>query len=374
MRFNSTSAQVMRKAARGPAAIALRQSRMIRPQPVNPRAAVLVNGGSRGVMRVPARAMHPLAGLGGLGDTTGPSTSTQIQTAAKGAGISIGSAAAGAATAGSLASAGAIAGSAVPIVGTAIGAAIGIIAGMLLKKNYLNVSDMNAHEDAEVAIFRQYQPIMGKAPGRAYGLDAMTAIAKGMLHSQAGWTKNNVRQCFHNGCSKYPGNASWIDALVGGGGKPDPDTFPVAIKSWKPKTGVPAAKDFIDNVIIPVNKAHGTWVVPTNSTDRTVLYDLADAYLAKVMPDSIPYVVNAPAPAITTVPTPPVVVGSNTTGGAYTTGPAATGNTPVTPTAVPTAQQGTTTTTATPGSNSVVSSIMTNPLPLILAALAIFKG
>lgn len=145
---------------------------------------------------------------------------------------------AGAAVAGKAAGAGASAvltaagyGSVAGPVGMVVGAVIGLVAGDLLAKNYLNVAQMNAAEANEVGAFNKYKTIMGQAPGRQFGLAAMTAVWKGALHSGY-FHINNVKQCFHNGCSTYPGNASLIDISIGGGSV-DKNTFPDMLAAWK---------------------------------------------------------------------------------------------------------------------------------------------
>src|SRR5579859_6230194 len=100
MHFKSAgTALVLKRASLGPAAIALRAARR---QPYgqylsHPMGLSLTRGGSAGAVGSAFRTMR------GLGDT-GPSSSVQLQTAAKGAGISIGAGAAGVAAATSLAS------------------------------------------------------------------------------------------------------------------------------------------------------------------------------------------------------------------------------------------------------------------------------
>lgn len=287
----------------------------------SPADSLMLKRSALGPARIAARNVHLASGranndavstflrtggsLGALGDAA----AKQVETTVIGAGAKIGATAA----ASSLLPA-TMAGAWAGPVGMAAGAVIGLIAGNLLNKKYLDVGGMNNAEDAEVAAFNQYKQLGGTVPGRAIGLSSMTMVWKGALHSGY-FPKNNQKQCFHKGCSKYPGNASWIDTAINGGSK-DRNCFPDVLPSWKgnraraaqatpvapvarnnmrisvPRAGfglsglgdlaVPDAVDFIDNYFIPANAARGNgWAVPTSATEHQVLYDVADAYLAQ---------------------------------------------------------------------------------------------
>src|ERR1700731_134880 len=142
---------------------------------------------------------------------------TAGKVASAGAGATAGAAAMGA---GGYAAIGAAAGP----IGAVVGLVVGIVVTKLLTKNYLNVGQMNAAKAAEISAFNQYRRIAGQAPGRQFGLAAMRAVWKGALHSGF-FPRNQETQCFHDGCSAHPGNASLIDIALDGGSS-DRNTFP----------------------------------------------------------------------------------------------------------------------------------------------------
>lgn len=159
---------------------------------------------------VPYKSTRPLAGyrqLGRLGTSAGQ--------AAEGIGVSVASKAGGAAVSSAAVSAGVVAagGIAAGVLTAGVGLVIAFALGKLLTKNYLNVPQMNAAEDQDVAAYNQYLTIMGQAPGRAFGLTAMLAVFRGANHSGL-FPQNNGVQCFHEGCSKYPGRADWVNGFV----------------------------------------------------------------------------------------------------------------------------------------------------------------
>lgn len=321
---------------------------------------------------VPYRTTSALAGyraLGRLGDSG-------ASTAAKGVAVSVASKAGGAAAASALGVAGLAAG----VVTAGVGLVIAFALGKLLTKNYLNVPAMNASEDQDVAAYNQYLTIMGQAPGRAFGLDAMLAVFRGANHSGL-WPANNGVQCFHEGCSKYPGRADWVNGFVNDYGvhgninfldayyrfsqdrnaadfgplaynphpspsaspqsysaaatppaappgatvasvAPAPMTTPVFNPAMRFARGAlrglgqgasagPDAPNFVDNFLLPYNAAHNTWVVPHTATERQILYDVADAYLAQKGITTTPYIAvpqaaaAAPVTQVAAVPVPP---------------------------------------------------------------------
>jgi hypothetical protein len=171
----------------------------------------------------PLHVMRPMRpGLRGLG------TCTCVVAAAAKTGTSI-AASAGASAIATAAGAGAVAGP----IGIAVGAIVGLVAGDLLNKQYLNVADMNATEANEIAAFNAYRAIMGQAPGRQFGLDAMVAVWKGANHSGL-FPLNDQVQCFHEGCSAHPGDPTWIDAAVTGASTLP--TFAMAVAAWERNT------------------------------------------------------------------------------------------------------------------------------------------
>jgi hypothetical protein len=331
MHFTSPgTALVLKRASMGPAAMALRAQRMQgRNYLTNPTGNMLVRGGSMG-------HVDSLGAVGfryvGLGDT---------QAAVKGAGASYAGATAGGAASTALVGAGygAVAGP----IGAVVGLVVGLAIGALLKKNYIDVAGMNAHEDAEVATWKQYQQIIGKAAGRHFGLDAMTVVWKGALHSGL-FGRNNEKQCFHNGCSKFPGNANLIDVALTqtcGDRNCFADQLPkfMAWKQANPGVGrtipvipinrmvmrgaggrmaglgalgaftTPDAVAFVDQFLAPAN-APGTpcsghpcyWLYPTTAAEKQVLYDVADAYLDVKLPgQTTPYIAAAPPPVAVAV-------------------------------------------------------------------------
>lgn len=383
MRFDNRTAMVLKKAARGPAAIALRQQRIMR-NPAYGRssgASAVIQGGlgamsahvmrvhdgagSRGArlvsggvgMEASARTRLVSAGTGGVpgGTLSGLGVTGQTEDTAKSGAISIGSGAVGTA-AGPAIAAYIGAGSAAGPIGAAVGLIVGIVVTELLKKNYLNVANVNAAQDAELNVFQRYQQVMGRAPGRAIGLDGMRAIWKGSMHVKM-WNRQgaDATQCFHEGCFKYPGRGDWVDGTITG-------DFPKAFSKWYaaqnaapvPNTSVrsvaiaptrtavrtsllgysglgslgatnlPAAVDFIDNYYLP--QMAGTWVVPANATEHQILYDTADAFLAKqpAAASTAPYVAipNAeysPQAPTQTVPQPTNIVPPGSSGPSATT-------------------------------------------------------
>jgi hypothetical protein len=313
MHFDARSAAVMRKAARGPAEIALRNARASRVgalQPINRNAGVLVRGGSAGTMP---------RGLGALGAAAPQSTGNQVAVKTA-SGVA------------SYAAAGAIAGP----VGLVVGAIIGIVITKIFSKQYLDVTSANNIADASYAVFNQYKNIAGQVPGRQLGLAAMNAIWKGALYSGL-FPLNNQQLCFHNGCLKYRGQPEWIEATING---PD-NAFtlgtayrqfvsaaraaaasPAAVGAQIVRTGVyrgglrgfgalgaingvPEAVVLVDNYLIPANtRDNPAWLVPRTALEHQILYDVADAWLAEKHPElpTTPYVLNAPAAAYPVAP------------------------------------------------------------------------
>jgi hypothetical protein len=283
-------------------------------------------------------AFQESGGLGGLvrvGNFRGFGTLGQQSTGNKLVSSGAGSAAGGAATY-------ALAGSVAGPVGAVVGLVVGIVVTKLLTKNYLNVGQMNAAEGNEIAAFNQYRTIMGQAPGRQFGLPAMRAVWKGALHSGF-FPLNQETQCFHDGCSAHPGNASLIDTAIDGGSS-DRNTFPDLLPQFLARTqsaappmmrampvvarmgmavrpvsttiaglrgfrgfgalgqasgfpGTPEAVVFIDSFFIPANSSGAPcsghpcyWAAPQNATEHQILYDVADAYLAQQAFPSTPFI------------------------------------------------------------------------------------
>lgn len=293
----------------------------------------------------PSKAVMLTTGgsLGDLGDTTTKQAAAGV--------ASVGGKVGGAALA-TYVGAGAWAGP----IGAAAGLVVGLLAGKLLNKQYLNVAEMNAAEDTEVGAFNQYKSVQGQFPGRAVGLEAMRAVWKGALHS-GHFPQNNQKQCFHQGCSKYPGNASWIDTAINGGSR-DPNTFPDVYKKFSvdkarmvPQavmTGsvtpsvvmanygsprgmlrglgdfgtTPDAVVFIDQYFIPANLAtgHPPWAVPTSTVEHQLLYDVADAWLAVQAGSTTPYIA---APSAIPINTPGTITAADPTQGAVAPQPTA---------------------------------------------------
>jgi len=158
---------------------------------------------------VPYKSPRALAGYRSLG-----ALGQDASTVAKGAAISVASKVGGSAGGAAIGSAvGITGGLALGAVTAGVGLVIAFALGKLLTKNYLNVPQMNAAEDQDVAAYNQYLTVMGQAPGRAFGLDAMMAVFRGANHSGL-FPANNGVQCFHEGCSKYPGRADWVNGVV----------------------------------------------------------------------------------------------------------------------------------------------------------------
>jgi hypothetical protein len=177
--------------------------------PYHPAFVAFTGGGLGSLQGVGFR------GFGALGQQ-----STGNVIVAKAGGTAAGAVAGGAGGIVSYAALGSVAGP----VGAVVGLIVGIVVTKLLTKNYLNVGQMNSAEAAEIAAFNQYRTIAGQAPGRQFGLAAMRAVWKGALHSGF-FPLNQETQCFHDGCSAHPGNASLIDIAIDGGSK-DRNTFP----------------------------------------------------------------------------------------------------------------------------------------------------
>src|ERR1700731_3135233 len=170
----------------------------------------------------PAFVAYQGGGFGDLGAF--PLDPTAGKAAGAGASYAAGAGTTAALGAGGYAAIGAAAGP----IGAVVGLVVGIVVTKLLTKNYLNIGQMNAAEAAEIAAFNQYRTVAGRAPGRQFGLAAMRAVWKGALHSGY-FPRNQETQCFHDGCSAHPGNASLIDIALDGGSKdrnPFPDLLP----------------------------------------------------------------------------------------------------------------------------------------------------
>lgn len=349
MRFNDpASAAVMRKAARGPAAIALRQARLVGGVPVDFSAGRMVTGGSLGVLyRSPGNIRKNPYKLGSLGAT--------------GAAVSVGSAVAGkAAAAGATTVAeGMSMGAAAGPIGLVVGAIVAIVISKIFNKQYLDVASANSIADASLDVFRQYQAIAGQVAGRQIGLASMNAIWKGAMYAGL-FPLNNQQLCFHNGCLKYKGQPEWIEATING---PDNQftlggvynnflmaartatTAGTAVANYiTPRTGmrvalrgfghrqpeqyglgalgaingVPEAVVLVDQYLIPSNtRDNPAWLVPRSALERQILYDVADAWLAQKHPEltTTPYIAIAPTaatappvPQPSSQPVPPAVL------------------------------------------------------------------
>jgi hypothetical protein len=311
-------------------------------------------------------AFQESGGLGRVGNfrgfgALGQGAATAIEAGAAGKGAAV-----GAASLATYAGAGAVAGP----IGMVVGLVVGIVVSKLLTKNYLNVGQMNAAEGNEIAAFNQYRTIMGQAPGRQFGLPAMRAVWKGALHSGF-FPLNNETQCFHDGCSAHPGNASLIDTAIDGGSS-DRNTFPDLLPQFlarvqsaaapmmralpvtvrmglapRPGTtspvsraiaglggfrgfgalgqasgfpGTPEAVVFIDSFFIPANSSGAPcsghpcyWAAPQNATEHQILYDVADAYLAQQSFPSTPFI--AVKSALTSQQAPAAVLAAASTVG-----------------------------------------------------------
>jgi hypothetical protein len=352
MRFDARTAAVLRKASRGPAAIALRQNRlMFGNAGVGVGVSALSNGYTPATMRSSSPAprvvqvslgyvtrfkrvdgmAHNLRNLGYLGQASSAST---IEAAGAGAAARYG-ATAGATSLASWAGAGAVAGP----IGVVVGVVIGLLASKAFAKNYLNVANINVAEDDEVTAFNQYRTVAGRFAGRQVGVPAMRAVWLGAQHEgMFPLAANAPRQCFHNGCLKYGGRPDWVDSVLnhyGGPNDPAPNTFADVYPLWRaasapPATAMPAvmvgrampaigsartssrmlaglgavnpnlpaAVDFIDNYFIPANRAHSTppWAVPSTALEHQILYDMADAWLATQPIMTAQFVALQPAP------------------------------------------------------------------------------
>jgi hypothetical protein len=331
MKMSADTAAVMRKASAGPAALSLRQARVL-PGPS------LAKGGSFGALTVRQVLGPPLrpkmnakqtlalrrAGFGAVDTRTAASAGAQA-----GAGYA---ASAGTSAIVTAAGYGAVAGP----IGLVVGAIIGVVIGGLLKKNYLNVAEANAGADAAVHVFRQYQSIAGQVAGRQLGLAAMNAIWKGALYTGL-FPLNNQQLCFHQGCLKYRGQPEWIEATINGpdnqftlGGvynqflmaaRAGASASPAAAGTQLVRTGifsrggmfrglgaisgVPEAVVLVDNYLIPANtRDNPAWLVPRTPLEHQILYDTADAWLAEKHPElaTTPFITNPPAavPPLTT--------------------------------------------------------------------------
>jgi hypothetical protein len=373
MRFDARTAEVLRKAARGPAAIALRQNRLLfGPNAVGPGSSALTKGGSVGVMvrlgGLPQLRRYPRAG--GLAHNNIAAQNARLgalgQSPIVAAGATAGARYAGSAGGAALATSFGAAGSVVPVIGTVVGAVVGLLAAKAFAKHYLDVANINVAEDDEVAAYNKYQSIIGHFAGRQVGVPAMRAIWLGAQHSGLfPLAANAPRQCFHNGCLKYGGRPDWVDSVLnhyGGDNNPAPNTFADVFKLWvahRPVPGVAAPTfvtpptvmppvvrapimrapalqlrglgvlgqmstpasvvDFVDNYFIPANKVHSNppWAVPTNATEHQILYDMADAWLATQPVQTVAYIATQPqaAPAPAVLPQPINIVPSRTGAG-----------------------------------------------------------
>lgn len=424
MRLDAATAQVMKNAARGPAAIALRQQRILRPTQTGVSAssgviqgtlggpgmmgtgrrrasfgamaseaagarlvgggvgsqsmgaARLVSSGTGGVpggltgyfvqrgsnfYRKSSRLPPAFAGFGAFGIATtteqygkqaGEVAGTAVATGAV-MGTAATATAAGSGAAGMLSAAGY--GSLIGPVGAVVGLIIGIAIAKILKKNYLNVPQINAMQDAQVDIFDKYKSIQGKVPGRAIGMDVMKAIWKGAQNrGYFGTHGAGIHQCFHEGCFKYPGRGDWIDSDYSTSGAswqwggvlrqwqagrqagaaavqvntaarsviiaPHPAQIRqvVSLRGLGSLGAVQTVADavtFVDNYFIPANQ--NRWAAPSNTFEHNMLYDLADAFLA-AQPgiSTTPYVANPqapPAPPAATTPAPAVTPAASPT-------------------------------------------------------------
>lgn len=321
MRINGDSAHVMRRLSQGPVLLAEKEHRRRHGTPgQRTREAAVIIAGRAGP--------QTLKGFGASGETT------EVASGAVGAGAKVG----GTALA-TYAGAGSWAGP----IGIAAGLIIGIVVTKLLTKNYFNVNQMNQIRETELNVFQQYQKIMGKFPGRAVGLPVMTEIWKGANKARF-FPKNNLSPCFHNGCAVLLGDDTPIDQMVvapNAGGIVN--SIAAAYALQQAHHGTPAATsssrqivpvsggraalaglgcgcsngfgavatpdvvDLITNYFAPLQVsacagspyATCTWAAPANATERQVLYDVADAWLAQ-------YTSNPPAPYIA-IPSPPAV-------------------------------------------------------------------
>lgn len=171
-------------------------------------------------MTAPANPYPMLRGLGALG---APSV-------AAAAGTTAASYAASAAVSSGLTAEFATAGSVAGPIGTAVGAVVGLVASKLLNKQYLNVAQMDANQVAELSAFNQYKAVMGKAPGRQFGLSAMIAVWKGSEHAGFFHLAASQKQCFHEGCFTYGGRGDWIDTTINNADAPY--QFPNVYQAW----------------------------------------------------------------------------------------------------------------------------------------------
>jgi hypothetical protein len=307
----------------------------------------------------PAFVAYQGGGLGDLGafglDPTAGKVASSAGAYAAGAGATAGAAAMGA---GGYAAIGSVAGP----IGAVVGLVVGIVLTKLLTKNYLNVGQMNAAEAAEIAAFNQYRTIAGQAPGRQFGLAAMRAVWKGALHSGF-FPGNQETQCFHDGCSAHPGNASLIDIAIDGGSR-DKNTFPDLLPQFMSRVsspvrniqplppfaarstlaarpsgriagfrgfgalgqsgfpGTPEAVVFVDSFFIPANSSGAPcgghpcyWAAPQNATEHQILYDVADAYLAQQSFPSTPFIAKQAALTSQQAPAAILPAGSSVPGG-----------------------------------------------------------
>lgn len=305
MRYSSgADLLVMKRACAGPAALALKAARA-NGSTVRGGPRSLARGGSLGYM-------------GSLGDAA-------ALAATKTAAIGVGSKYAGAAAGTSIAAyvgAGAWAGP----IGAAAGLIIGLALSSVFKKNYLNVAQANAAEDAAVNVFNQYKQIAGQIAGRQLGLDTMHTIWLGAIYSGL-FPLNNARESFHEGNLKYPGRPEWVTyALDQGAGptdhfatvwqkmqstpSPTAATATAAPGSYvmaRPRvgvmpvgsaggrvmlrgfgslgdytSGVPDAVTFVDQFMIPMMTSNRPpWEIPTSPLAHQLLYDVADAWIAE---------------------------------------------------------------------------------------------
>jgi hypothetical protein len=359
MRLNSPgTALVMKRAALGPAAMALRAARLKDGGlfAANPSGSLLTRGGHAGYMKNPQSA-----GLGALGVTGRQAAGTAASAAVAPAAATAGSSAA------TLIGAGAVAGP----IGLVVGAVAALLVGKLFNKQYLDVNHANADIDAFTAAFNKYRTIAGSIPGRQFGLDTMEALFKGAVYSGV-FPLNNRRLCFHNGCFKAPGDPGWVSGAIHGGPGTGTFTLPYAFQQMQKAgafasspvgaSGAPAAGPvpvmrigpvmrsgptgrvagfgcvrgglgmiggqaeavvLTDQYWIPNNRADNpAWLVPTSDIAHQLLYDVADAWLATQPLVTTPYVAMAqaaPAPPSLAPPVSAPPAGSPSAAGPGTT-------------------------------------------------------
>jgi hypothetical protein len=154
----------------------------------------------------------------------------------------------------------------------------------------------------------------------------MEAIWRGANHSGL-FPLNNAKKCYHNGCSKYPGDEGWIYGAIHGGAGTGAYSFPYAfsqmqremtattgpaapptvrqiqpVMNWRGgrvalqglgalADGTPEAVALIDRYFIPNNRSDSpAWAIPSSALEHQILYDVADAWLDQQATTTTPYI------------------------------------------------------------------------------------